>query len=599
MARIRDDIKQQILDRSDIAEVIGEHIQLRPAGSRFKALCPFHKEKTPSFIVSPDKQIFHCFGCQTGGDVIKFIQLHENLDFVGALEYLARRVGVRLEWTGEEQPQGAPWEERLLHDAMSYYQQQLKKTEHPDVRSFLKKRGLDANLVARFQIGYADPQWDSLVRYFQRKKVEPEQLVRAGLAAEGTPGQFRDWFRHRLLFPILTLSGQVVGFGGRALGDDPPKYINSPETRKFRKGRLLYGLNLAKKALQEQKTALLAEGYMDVVALHRHGFTHTVASLGTALTEDQARLLKRYVERCFLVYDGDEAGRKAALRAIDVLRDVDLPCRVVSLPDGTDPDDLLSQQGREALDRLVAKAPDAFDFRMEWICRQYDTETLEGRRAVAHSMGGWLLAMPSELARAEYWGRLSERLKTPVHLLQQEVGRTRLRGRRTQLGDEESEKPPALELGPPSRDQLAKQGLVALMLDSSEYVEPVKEFWLSHRRGEADSDPYDKIIDQALTLFEQQGKIEEGELLRRLEAEGCAHLLSRVLLGDPVPENRDKALQEYCRQIRYHRVQRQIALQLQRLGQVGDPRVQDERLAKWIEKEYELERERYRLGENV
>jgi len=598
MVRVRDDIKQQILDRSDIVEVIGEHLQLRSAGARFKALCPFHKEKTPSFIVSPDRQAFHCFGCNVGGDVIKFIQLHESLEFVDALEYLARRIGVRLEWTGGERRSSALWEEQLLQEALEFFHRSLKKAEDPRLRSFLEQRGLGADAVGLFQIGYADPSWDSLIQHFRRKKVEPDRLVKVGLVAQSRPGQYRDWFRDRLMFPILTVSGQVVGFGARALGDDPPKYLNSPETGKFSKGRLLYGLNLAKKAMVEKKVALLAEGYMDVVALHRHGFSNSVASLGTALTVDQARLLKRYVRQCCLVYDGDEAGRKAALRAVDILRDVDFPCRVVQLPEGTDPDDLLSNKGPQALQVLLDEALEAFDFRMEVVCKQEDIGTLAGRRAVARSLGEWILAVPSEIARAEYWGRLADRLKIPVDLLRQEAGRARVKARRTQVGEESSAASPGMEAAPPSQEQMAKQGLVALMLDSSEYVKPIKEFWHSQGGSDPQGDPYDTLIIRAIALFDQKGQVEAQELLQQLDGEGHGHLLSQILLGDPVPENREKALQEYCRQIRYHRLQRQIAAQMERLPQ-GENGDDPEGLSKWIEQEFELERKRYDLEENA
>ncbi len=217
----------------------------------------------------------------------------------------------------------------------------------------------------------------------------------------------------RLIFPIFTVSGQVAGFGGRSLGDEQPKYLNSPEKGKFKKGRLLYALNLARKTMMEKKSALLAEGYMDVVALHLHGFTNSVGSLGTALTVEQVQLLKRYVERCYLVYDGDSAGKKAALRAIDLFRDADLPCRVVSLPEGTDPDDFLSERGAEALQVLLDQAPEAFDYRLEVISKQHDLKSVEGRQAAARDMGGWIAASPSAVARSGYWAKLADGLKLP------------------------------------------------------------------------------------------------------------------------------------------------------------------------------------------
>lgn len=594
MAKVRDDIKQQILDRNDIVEVIGEHLHLHPAGGRFKALCPFHQEKTPSFIVHPDRQLFHCFGCQTGGDVIKFIQLHENLDFVGALEYLARRVGVRLEWTGEEKSRDFD-DHRCLHEAMEYFQQCLFKAENPRLSALLKKRGLTRDLINLFQIGYADPQWDSLISYFKRKKVPLEILAQSGLITSGNASQHRDWFRDRLIFPILTASGQVVGFGGRALGDEMPKYLNSPETGKFHKGKLLYALNLAKKAMKEKKFAILAEGYMDVVALHRHGFTQSVGSLGTALTEDQVRLLKRYVQQCYLVYDGDEAGRKAALRAVDVFRDVDLPCRVVLLPDGTDPDDFLSQEGAARLDALLQQGMEAFDYRLETACREHDVETLEGRRAVARLIGQWIMAVPSEIARSEYWGSLAERIKTPIEALRSDVERIRTKSRSTKL-ETAPEGISMAALNRPSPVQLAKQGLVALMLEDAQYLKPVKEFWSSLQRDRTANDPYDSLIERVIEVMEKQGLEEAKDIRQLLDGEGHGPLLTQILLGDPVPQNRDKALKDYARQIQQHLIQQRIDSELQNLAQLEKEKAENpDDLSGRTRPVYQLEQQRYGL----
>ena len=598
MAKIRDEVKQRILDRNDIVEVIGEHVSLKQAGARFKALCPFHKEKTASFMVNPERQIFHCFGCGVGGDVIKFIQLHENLDFPGALEYLARRAGIRLEWTGGERSPSA-WDQQLQQDAMEFYCQGLGKETGPRLRSLLKRRGLEEDTLKRFQIGYADPQWESLLEYFGRKGVEPEKLVRCGLAAPGrSASQYRDWFRDRLLFPIFTVSGQVVGFGGRALDDTPPKYLNSPETEKFQKGRLLYALNLAKKAIGKTRTALLAEGYMDVVALHRHGFTHSVGGLGTALTIDQARLLKRYAERCVLVYDGDEAGRKAALRATDIFRDVDLPCRVVQLPEGVDPDDLLSQEGAAGLQRLVDGAPEAFEYRLAVVCGQCDLNALEGRRKAARELGRWILEVPSEMARAEYWQRLSDRLGAPVHTLQREVrGRTPGRVRRTRLeGDPEASGPEARPVEPLTQAQLAKLGLAALLLDSAEFAEPIRAFWTGLDRSDSAGDLLDPLVDRLVALHHRKkpGKAGPEALRRQLEEDGFGEPLARIFAGDPLPENRQKAFEQYCQQIRYHQLQQKIARQLEHLKE-NDQKNNPEFQSDWMKQEFRLEQERYSL----
>lgn len=598
MARIRDDVRQQIIDRSDIVEVIADHVHLIKSGSRFKALCPFHKEKTPSFTVDPDKQMFYCFGCQTGGDVLKFIQLQENLDFVGALEFLGRRCGVRLEWTGKNAPERTQWDHGLLQEALDYYQEQLKKNQSEKITAVLKKRGLSRELVEIFQIGYADPSWDSLLDYFRKRGVEPERLKKVGLVAEKN-GRYRDWFRDRLLFPILTAGGQVVGFGGRAFEDVQPKYLNSPESGRFQKGRLLYALNLARKAMGEKKYGLLAEGYMDVVTLHSFGFTHSVGSLGTALTLEQARVLKRYIKMCYLVYDGDSAGRKAAARAVDIMRDADLPCRIICLPDGDDPDDFLHREGPESFQQLIDQAVDGFDYRLASACQQHGADNLEGRRAVAAEIGQWILAVPSEIAKTEYWGRLSECLKTPVHALMKEVRRMKVRPAQSALSGEAAE-PAGADSAPlpkPGREQLAKYGLAALLLEESRWVPQVRKFWKElDQEEEEDRDESGQLIERILALYEQNPEQEPEQIRGQLEDDGLGQLVTRILMGDPVPENREKAFQEYCRVIRYHQLQQRIARQTAALQSAGEQSETDG-LFQHISKRNQLEKERYGLGE--
>lgn len=601
MAKIRDDNKQAILERTDIVDLIGEYLRLQQAGSRFKALCPFHKEKTPSFVVSPERQMFHCFGCGAGGDAIKFVQMQENLDFVGALEFLGRRVGIHVEWSGEDKVSGTAVEARLLQEALEFFHQRLKKGDNPRVQELLKRRGLTQEAVNLFQIGYADPQWNSLIEHFQRKKVPPQQLTDAGLATSGSGGKGNvvDWFRDRLIFPIFSVSGQVVGFGGRSLGDEHPKYLNSPEKGKFKKGRLLYALNLARKAMMEKKAALLAEGYMDVVALHRHGFTHGVGSLGTALTLEQVQLLKRYVERCYLVYDGDSAGKKAALRAIDLFRDADLPCRVVTLPEGTDPDDFLSQRGAREFQLLLDQAPEAFDYRLEAVTKQHDLKSVEGRQAAARNMGAWIVASPSAVARSGYWAKLADCLNLPQQVLIEEMESVRRTRRKTRIQEKEEEDAAPKGLSKPSQAQLAKQGLLALVFEAPEFAPPAVEFWNGLKRDLQDEDdPVDPLLDRLAAWCAERQAFRPEPFREKMEKEGFSEVLARVLVGEPVPANRKKAFDEYCQTIRYHLVQQRIARQLKQLREQEEGGADSKFSREWTRQAYQLEQERYGLGVN-
>jgi len=594
MAKIRDDIKQQILDRSDIVDVIGEHLHLKPAGSRFRALCPFHKDSDPSFYVNPERQMFHCFGCGTGGDVIKFIQLQENLDFVGALEYLGRRIGVRVEWTGGDRAESA-WDHRILEEAVDFFYQNLKRRPSADLKEVLERRGLDDETITRFQIGFATLSWDDLIEHFQRKGIEPEKLERVGLAAPNKQGGYRNWFRNRLMFPILTASGQVVGFGGRALDDSPAKYLNSPESSRFKKGRLLYALDQAKKALREQKTVLLAEGYMDVVALHRFGFTNSVGNLGTALTTEQVRLLKRYVSSCYVVYDGDAAGRKAALRSLEMFRNEDLPCRVVELPEGQDPDDYLSAHGREAMEQLIDRAREGFDFLADQMCQGKTLDQLEDRRQVVRQLGAWIGEVPSKMARAEYWSRLSNILDTPVEILQQEAGLNRKKKRRTSHeGAPEQGSDPVPVQSPPDQEQLAKETLTGLLLEKPEMGQSIKEGLETLPADEA-PDAWDRALSQALEIRLKEPSMGSEQLAHQLMEQGFEQQISRVMTGDPVPKDSKKAVQQCLGVLRNQRLQRQIARQLKSLEN-GEASDDPGFSAEWTARAYELEKERYNLG---
>lgn len=596
MARISERVKQEILDRADIAEIVGEHVQLQRRGNRMIALCPFHKEKTPSFHVNSERNLFHCFGCKASGDVIKFIQMHENLDFVAALEYLARRVGVQIEWEGGEQ-QERFWDEKIISEALEFYRNSLNRCEDPRIHKLLEKRGLTRELIQLFQIGYADPAWDSLIKHFERKKVEPERLEKMGLARKNKTGKYNDWFRDRLLFPIFSISGQVVGFGGRALGDDNPKYLNSPESGKFNKGRLLYSVHLARKHFGESRTALLAEGYMDVIALYNHGFKNAVGCLGTALTVEQARLLKRYVGKVYIVYDGDEAGKKAALRATEIMRDADLPCRVVQLPSGTDPDDYLSLKGAGEFQALVDQALEGFDYRMETVCSESDLSKVEDRRKVVASLGPWIEQIRSEMLREDCWRRLSDKLRTSVETLKRESSLSTKRKRKTTSGQEDDEVEESPRPVVKTQEQLAKEGLLALLMQDNKYWKLVRDFWFNEAPQDEEPDELSGVIDRVLEIFESEGPIGADPLWRRLDEEGTGKEAIAVLFGEPLPENREKAFREYCRQIRYHRIQKQIRRELGRLKQLDQQPEAIEELKK--SNLHQLEKERYSLGDSL
>ena len=344
---MRSDDVRRVKDRLDIVEVIGDYVRLKKAGNNFLGLCPFHDEKTPSFNVSPSRQTFHCFGCGQGGDVFSFIMEKENLSFREALETLAERAGVQLSSEGARTVG-----ERSLFDIMeracSHFRSLLEKVEGEHAGAYLARRNLERDAWRTFELGWASPSWDALWKALSNEGVSFREAFDAGLVLEGRNGPY-DRFRGRIIFPVRDISGRLLAFGGRLLDGEGAKYINSPEGVLYSKRRSLYLLNRAKEAARAKDRLILVEGYMDAIRLHLNGFEETAASLGTSLTEEQALLIRRLTDRCFICYDSDIAGQEASIRGMYVLQKAGLDVRVVEIPEGKDPDDLLSLPDGKAL----------------------------------------------------------------------------------------------------------------------------------------------------------------------------------------------------------------------------------------------------------
>ena len=380
-----------LLDRVDIVDVIDRRVKLKKTGKNYSACCPFHDEKTPSFSVNPDKQFYYCFGCGAGGNAIGFIMDYDSVEFPQAVENLADHTGLTV--AREERHGSAPPKQRNgLHEALEkaslYYQMQLRK--HPDASravKYLKGRGLDGIIAKQYGIGFAPPGWDNLIASFAEvgaeiSHVEKDKLLKAGLVVENDKGRTYDRFRDRIVFPIKDQRGRVIAFGGRVLGDDKPKYLNSPETEVFHKGRELYGLYEAKKATRKLDKIIVVEGYMDVIALAQHNIHNAVATLGTATSEAHLERIYRLCPEVIFCFDGDDAGRKAATRALENA----LPCmqdgrqaRFLFLPEGEDPDTVVREKGREYFDRLVVQSKPLETFMFESLSASLDMESIDGR----------------------------------------------------------------------------------------------------------------------------------------------------------------------------------------------------------------------------
>ena len=385
--RVPEHVIEQILRSVDFLRIVGRHCELTRKGKNYWACCPFHEEKTPSFSVDPEKGLYHCFGCKEGGNVFTFLEKTEGLGFGEALKKLAAEAGVDLSRYETEPGPSSDESARLrgLNEmACSFYQQCLLKSKSGQrARDYLAGRKISTKSVEEWRLGYAPEGWEHLLKLAAKRKIGPDQVAMAGLAVqrEGAPGYY-DRFRNRLMFPIGDSAGRTIGFGARALSDeDQPKYLNSPETPLFSKGRCFFGLAQARAAIRTGRTAVLLEGYTDVIMAHQEGVEETLAVLGTALTQDHARVLERLCERVVLVFDADEAGLKSTLHSIEVLLGGDLEILVATLPAGQDPCDFIVASGGDAFRKRIQEARGFFEYRLALARSQYDTATIEGRMA--------------------------------------------------------------------------------------------------------------------------------------------------------------------------------------------------------------------------
>ena len=400
-----EELIEEVRSRSDIVAVIGARIKLTRKGANYFACCPFHNENTPSFSVSPGKQMYYCFGCGAGGNVITFLMNYDNISFQDAMQELASRAGITLperEMTEDEERQERARSRyfSINGEAAKYYYYLLRDGAGKAGMDYFTRRGLSAETLHRFGLGYASPHYDGLYRYLKKKGYSDEELRTLSLARFSEEKGARDFFYNRVMFPIMDRSGRVIGFGGRVLGNGEPKYLNSPETPIFDKGRNLYGLNLARSS--RRPYFLLCEGYMDVIAMHQAGFDCAVATLGTALTSGHAQLFRRLGKPVILAYDSDGAGQTAAMRAIPMLRSAGIECKRLHLKPYKDPDEFLVHEGAEAFEKRIGEAQNAFLFQSDVWREQYDLEDPAGRTAFHRKIAEELTVFTEALERENY-----------------------------------------------------------------------------------------------------------------------------------------------------------------------------------------------------
>ena len=429
--RYSDDIIEEVRMKNDIVEVISQYVKLQRRGSSYFGLCPFHNEKSPSFSVSPAKQMYYCFGCGAGGNVFTFIMEYENFTFVEALQYLAQRAGVelpKLEYS-QEAKEAADRRAALLEvnkRAAQYFYYKLRGKNGQTAWNYLTGRGLTEETMKKFGLGYSDKYSNDLYRYLKSKGYKDDLLRESGLFQADERRGMYDKFWNRVIFPIMDVNSRVIGFGGRVMGDGKPKYLNSPETKIFDKSRNLYGLHIARTT--RQKYLIVCEGYMDVITMHQAGFTNAVASLGTALTSGHASLLKRYTQEVLLLYDSDEAGIRAALRGIPILRDAGVATRVVNLAPYKDPDEFIKAMGAEAFQERLDQAENGFLFRVREEEKSHDLGDPQGKTEFFRQVAVMLLEFPEELERSNYIDAISRRYRIASEELRKAVASQAMRG---------------------------------------------------------------------------------------------------------------------------------------------------------------------------
>ena len=412
----------ELLARNPIEEVVGQTVNLKRSGSNMFGLCPFHGEKTASFSVAPEKGIYYCFGCHKGGGAINFIMELEGLSYPDAVRKLAARSGMEVpedeQYQSRYRTQERLW--ALMKEAGRFFNERLYAPEGQACREYITKRGLTKSIVTQFGMGYAPDSWNALVDAMRKKGYTDQELKDADLVGEKN-GRIYDRFRNRLMFPIIDVRGNVVGFGGRVIGQGEPKYLNSNETLIFNKRKNLFGLNFAKKT--KEKSIILVEGNIDVVTLHQFGFDNAVASLGTSLTEDQVTLLTRYTEEVILTYDGDEAGQRAAKRAIPMLEKAGIKVRVLQVKDAKDPDEFLQKFGADRFRLLLEECSNRVEYQLNAILKKYDIREDDQRVTFIHEAAELISTLPSAVQREIYGARVAEKGKISAEAMKLEIGK--------------------------------------------------------------------------------------------------------------------------------------------------------------------------------
>jgi len=572
---------EEIRIASDIYEVISGYMALSKTGKNYKGLCPFHQEKTPSFVVSTEKQMFHCFGCGLGGNVFSFLMKHENISFPESVLFLARRYGIQIKVPHGIEGEKFVEKKELLYKvndlAYKFFKRALRETpEGKKALEYLKKRDISDDLVENFGIGYTLPDWDLLVKYLEKNRFSKEVLVESGLAIlrENKSGIY-DRFRSRIIFPIFDTRGRIMGFGGRNLDKSLPKYINSPETLIYKKGENLYGLHIAREKIKSEGYCIITEGYIDVITAHKFGFVNCVASLGTALTEKQLRIIKGLTEKIIFVYDSDKAGINAVIRAWEGVLKTGLSGKVVVLPEGEDPDSFLRSKGGEAFNSLVKNSRDIGEYVIDRSIEGYNLNTISDRSQALTKVINILEPVLCLIKFADYSSYMVSKLGIKDELLYDAIKYDKKKDITSIPFKEEALK---------SKLDSLETHLVQLMLVSKEMAVKI----LDNISPDDFEEPlFKKIVSEIASLRKGKEDFEPNMVLNRLNDEKTTGLISTVLLNDEYLEDIEKAGSDCIKGMQKRRIQKMLSIienELKSAQMKGNENILNELL----EKKYKL-----------
>ena len=562
MAFVPENTLNEILSRIDIVELISEYLPLKRSGRGYTALCPFHHEKTPSFIVSQQKQIFHCFGCQAGGNAFGFLMKYDRLEFPEAVETLAKRAGVLIPRDERQiKNQGISQELHKINEiAADFYSNLLHSPEGAAALNYLKKRGMSPETIRAFRLGYAPDKWDGLLNYLRSKNIPLSLIEKAGLIIAKDNQGYYDRFRQRIIVPISDVRNRVIAFGARVLDNSLPKYINSPETAVYSKSKALFGLSLSKEAIVAQDCAVIVEGYFDLIAPFQAGITNIAASCGTALTTEQVRLLKRYSRNIVMIYDADDAGQSATMRSLEMLAEEDMNVKVVRLEKGYDPDAYIRHSGPEGFRDLITGAKDSVDYMLDTLKAKYDPADISQKARIASEILPLVAKFKNEILKSEYLKKLSRELGVSESSLTAEIKKTKKTGYTDKRENSARQEPDIRQ----AKSFCAESMLVKILLEENELIEHLREkilpkdfkdnrlsriiarmFELSH----------DKEIARPQSLLNHFNETEISQTICELSASELPEISDKLkLLNDCVNKIKEKSRkskqEDLCEQIR-------------------------------------------------